>query len=101
MRIKLESMFGVFGIDLAKTFGGDQVELRQDSIALKDLLELLTEQSDNTIRFIDLGGERVAEDYFVLVNGTEVKSLSKGLDTKLGDGDVIGIGPVDLLFSGG
>ena len=101
MRIKLESMFGVFGIDLAKTFGGDQVEIDEDSIALKDFLFVLTEQSGNTIRFIDVEGEEVDDAYFVLLNDNEVKSLIKGLDTKLSDGDVIGIGPVDLLFSGG
>jgi len=101
LRIKLESMFDVFGIDLTKTFGGDQVELNEDSITLKSFLELLTEQSGNTIRFVDLEGENVAEDYFVLLNGNEVKSLAKGLDTNLADGDVVGLGPVDLLFSGG
>ncbi|MFC1978433.1 MoaD/ThiS family protein [Chloroflexota bacterium] len=101
MRIKLESMFGVFGIDLVKTFGGDQVELDGDSITLKDFLVVLTEQGGNTIRFVDVGGESVADDYFVLLNGNEVKSLKEGLDTNLSDGDVVGIGPVDLLFSGG
>ena len=63
--------------------------------------ELLTEQSGNTIRFVDVGGDSVAEDYFVLLNENEVKSLKNGLDTNLADGDVVGIGPVDLLFSGG
>ena len=101
MRIKLESMFGVFGIDLVRTFGGDQVELDDKSITLKSLLELLTEQSGSAIRFVDMEGENVAEDYFVLLNGNEVKSLTKGLDTELADSDVVGIGPVDLLFSGG
>jgi len=94
-------MFGVFGIDLAKTFGGDQVELDEDDITLKGFLEVLTEQSGNTIRFVDLGSESVAEDYFVLLNDIEIKALKKGLDTKLTDSDVVGIGPVDLLFSGG
>ena len=101
MRIKLESMFGVFGIDLAKTFGGDQVELDEDVITLKGFLEVLTEQSGNTIRFVDLEGDSVAEDYFVLLNESEVKALAKGLKTGLADGDVVGIGPIDLLFSGG
>jgi hypothetical protein len=94
-------MFGVFGIDLAKTFGGDQVEIEQDSIALKDFLFVLTEQSAGTIRFVDLHSDSVAEDYFVLLNGNETKTLAHGLDTQLKDGDVVGIGPVDLLFSGG
>jgi len=94
-------MFGVFGINLAETFGGDQVDLDENSITLKDFLVLLTEQSGNTIRFVDLGGESIAEDYFVLLNGNEVKTLKVGLDTQLADCDVVGIGPVDLLFSGG
>ena len=94
-------MFGVFGINLAETFGSDQVELDEDDITLKSFLLLLTEQSGNTIRFVDLDSDSVAEDYFVLLNGNEVKSLKNGLDTKLADGDVVGIGPVDLLFSGG
>ena len=101
MRVKLESMFGVFGIDLAKTFGGDQVEIEENSIALKDFLFVLTAQSGNTIRFVDVEEQEVDEAYFVLLNGNEVKALSHGLDTELKDGDVVGIGPVDLLFSGG
>ena len=101
MKIKLESMFGVFGIDLAKTFGGDQVEIAEDGISLKSLLEVLTEQSDSTIRFIDVEDKEVDEAYFVLLNDNEVKTLKNGLDTQLKDGDVVGIGPVDLLFSGG
>jgi len=101
LRIKLESMFGVFGIDLAKTFGGDQVEIDEDSIVLKDFLFVLTAQSAGTIRFIDVEDEAVDEAYFVLLNGNEVKTLSHGLNTQLKNGDVVGIGPVDLLFSGG
>jgi hypothetical protein len=94
-------MFGVFGIDLTKTFGGDQVELEDDSVSLKSLLELLTEQSGGTVKFSDEPSESDTEFYFVLLNGNEVETLSHGINTQLKDGDVVGIGPVDLLFSGG
>ena len=101
LKIKLESMFGEFGIDLDKTFGGDQVELDEDNVTLKTLLELLTEQSGGNIRFDKEHTESDAHYYVVLLNGNEVSSLSYGLDTELSDGDKVSIAPVDLLFSGG
>ena len=101
MRIKLESMFGVFGLDLNKTFGGDEVELADEPITLQTFLDVLSEQSGGTVRFSNEPLESDTDYYFVLLNGNEIKSLKDGLDTHIKDGDVVGISPVDLLFAGG
>ncbi len=101
LTIKLESMFGEFGIDLNKTFGGDQVELDEDNITLNMLLELLTEQSGGSVRFDQKNSDSDSHYYAVLLNGNEVSTLKQGFDTMLKNGDEISIAPVDLLFSGG
>ena len=101
MTIKLESMFGEFGIDLDKAFGGDQVELDEDNVTLKTLLELLTEQSGGSVRFDQEQTDSDAHYYAVLLNGNEASTLKQGFDTELKDRDEVSIAPVDLLFSGG
>jgi len=101
LTVKLESMFGEFGIDLDKTFGGDRVELDADNVTLKSLLELLTEQSGGSVRFDQEHNDSDSHYYAVLLNGNEVSTLKQGFDTELKDGDEISIAPVDLLFSGG
>jgi len=94
-------MFGVFGLDLAQTFGGDEVELEDGPITLKVFLEVLTEQSGGTVRFNEVHTDSDTDFYFALLNGNEVKSLAHGIDTQLADGDEVSLAPVDLLFSGG
>ena len=101
LRIKLESMFGEFGIDLDKSFGGDLVELDEDNVTLETLLELLTEQSGGSVRFDQEYSGSDSHYYAVLLNGNEISTLKQGFGTELKDGDEVSIAPVDLLFSGG
>ena len=101
LRIKLESMFGEFGIDLDKSFGGDMVELDEDNVTLENLLEILTEQSGGSVRFDQEYSGSDSHCYAVLLNGSDISTLKQGLDTTLKDGDEVSIAPVDLMFSGG
>jgi hypothetical protein len=101
VRIRLQSAFGVFSLDVIKTFGGNEVEIEDDNITLTSFLDVLTDQSGGTIKFSDEYTDSNSGSYFVLLNGDEVSALKDGLDTLLVDGDQVNIGPVDMLFSGG
>ena len=98
MIIRLQSLFG---LDMIKAFGGDEVALQADKMKLMDFLQELSRQSGSTIKLIDLNTGDVVNEYFVLVNGCDYQSLLHGLNTELHDGDEVAIGPVDLVFSGG
>ena len=98
MRIKLQSLFG---LETLTAFGGDEVELNANKIKLRDFLTELSIYSNGSINLIDTETGNVVGQYFILLNGRGCLSLKNGLDTELKDGDEIGIGPIDLCFSGG
>ncbi|MCX6013855.1 MAG: MoaD/ThiS family protein [Chloroflexi bacterium] len=98
MKIQLQSLFG---LDVIKAFGGDEVEIGEEKVTLKTLLHELDRLSGGIIKLVDAETGEIAGEYFILVNGNNSKSLLHGLDTELNDDDEIGIGPYDILFSGG
>ena len=97
MKIRLKSFFH---LDMIKAFGQEQISL-EEGATLKTLLQEMTKKSEGTIALIDLQRGRINDEYFVLVNGRDFQALPQGLETELTDSDEVGIGWVDILFSGG
>ncbi|MFC2010793.1 MoaD/ThiS family protein [Chloroflexota bacterium] len=98
MKIQLTSLFE---FDVLETFGHEEVNLEAERTTLKALLQELARESKGTVEFIDPQGSKFIGDFFVQVNGIEFDQLPQGLETELNDGDEVGIGWVDILYSGG
>ena len=98
MKIRLTSLFE---FDVIQAFGTEEVKLEVESTTLKEFLQELSRKTGGAIEFIDPQGTKFIGDYFVQVNGTDFDQLPQGLKTELKDGDEVGLGWVDTVFSGG
>jgi molybdopterin converting factor small subunit len=96
VKIRLKSFFY---FDVAKAFGHEQISLKAKKPTLRTLLQEVTQKSEGTLEIINPQSERVNDEYFILVNGSDFQTLPQGLETELSEGDEVGIGL--LYFWGG
>ncbi len=85
-------MKSFFHFDVADLFSHEPVELANDKATLRELLEEVMQRGNGRIRVIDPETGKIDVDYFILVNGHDAMALPKELDTRLRDGDEVGIG---------
>lgn len=97
MKIRLRSFFH---FDVAEVFDQGQVQLADDRPTLRDLLKEVARRSRGRAQTIDPATGELDTEYFVLVNGRELQSLEQGLETRLRDGDEVGIGMMHFWGGG-
>jgi len=98
VKVRLASLFE---FDVIQAFGHEEVNLETERTTLKALLLELAQKSKGVVEFIDPQGNQFIGDYFVQVNGIDFDQLPQGLETEINDGDEVGIGWVDIAYSGG
>jgi len=96
MKIRLKS----FNFDVVDIFGRSEVDIEADPATLKRLLQELTQNSRGRIELIDPQGGEFNEEYIVLVNKHEFRTLPQELETQLSDGDEVQIGLLYILEGG-
>jgi hypothetical protein len=97
-RIRLKSI----NLDIKDIFGEEFVEIKEDFISLRSLLQELTRKAGTKITFIQNSGAIVNEAYTILLNGQSLQIQTTGLETKLRlkEGDELNIIRINI-FSGG
>ena len=96
MKIRLKS----FNFDVVDIFGRSEVDIEADPATLKRLLQELTQNSRGRIELIDPQDGEFNEEYIVLVNKHEFRTLPQELETQLSDGDEVQIGLLYVLEGG-
>jgi len=96
MKIRLKS----FNFDVVDIFGRSEVDIEADPATLKSLLQELTQNSRGRIELIDPQDGEFNEEYIVLVNKHEFRTLPQELETQLSDGDEVQIGLLYILEGG-
>lgn len=97
MKIRLKSFFH---FDLAEAFDRGQIRLTGDRPTLRDLLNEVALKSDGRVRVVDPESGEIDTEYFVLLNGREVKPSPRQLEIELHDGDEVGIGMMHFWGGG-
>ena len=97
-RIRLKSI----NLDIKDIFGEDFVEIEEDSISLRSLLQELTRKAGTKLNLIQNLGVIVNEEYTMLLNGQNLRVQTTGLETKLKvkDGDELNIIKINIFFGG-
>ena len=96
MKIRLKS----FNFDVVDIFGRSEVDIEADPATLKRLLQELTQNSRGKVELIDPQDGEFNEEYIVLVNKHEFRTLPQELETQLSDGDEVQIGLLYVLEGG-
>jgi len=96
MKIRLKS----FNFDVVDIFGRSEVDIEAAPATLKRLLQELTQNSRGRIELIDPQDGEFNEEYIVLVNKHEFRTLPQELETQLSDGDEVQIGLLYILEGG-
>ncbi len=97
MKIRLKSFFH---FDVAEFFDRSQMQPANDRPTLRDLLNEVAQKSDGKVRVVDPETGEMDPEYFVLLNGREVRDLPQGLGSELRDGDEVGIGMMHFWGGG-
>ena len=100
MKIRLKS----FNFDILKTVGHDEIDLEADAAILKTLLQKLTQNSEGKLDFfVDPQSDRIlanGHEAAILVNKREFRTVPKGLEAELKDGDEVEIILLHVLEGG-
>jgi hypothetical protein len=89
MNINLRSNFDL---------GLEAIEL-EGSADLRSLLVELSKRSLREVKFIDSQSNEVDDSFLVAINGQEYQFLPERLETRLKDGDEVGV--LVMMFAGG
>lgn len=90
MKIQLKSFFH---FDITEILGDSYLlDINADKATIRDILVEVRRRSKDKIKVIDHETGDIDVDHFVLLNGRDVQGLPKGLNTRVKEGDEVGIG---------
>jgi hypothetical protein len=97
MKVRLKSFFHY---DLDQVVDRGMMELEGGSPTLRELLSEIALRSHGEVRVVDPETGEMDAEFFILLNGCEVPAMPQGLETKLRDGDEVGIGKMHFWGGG-
>ena len=85
---------------MGQAFGSDWLELPDEKVTLRDVLEEVVQRTNGKVKIIEPEGQQIDSEYFVLVNGTEVPPATESLERELQEGDEVGVGMMHFWGGG-